>query len=804
MHPPVLLAPLLLLAGLLCTGLLCAGLLRAGEEPISFSLQIRPLLSEKCFSCHGPDAAHREAKLRFDDEASAKSARKDGPAIVAGDPAASQLWRRITTSDADDVMPPTKTHRALDAAQKALLRRWIAEGAPWGRHWAFEPLLPAPPGLGGGSAAIDGLVAAGLAGHGLAFSPPAEARVLARRLALDLDGLPPTPERADTFAAAWALDADAAVAAYADELLAAPAYGEHWARMWLDLARYADTKGYEKDLGREVWLYRDWVIGALNADMPYDRFTIEQLAGDLLPQPTTAQLTATAFQRNTMTNDEGGTDKEEYRTLAVKDRVDTTGQVWLGLSVGCAKCHSHKYDPITQEDYYRLFAIYNQSADAQGDDAPRLSLSTPEQDAARATLQAGLDAARAALEQQRKAEPGAPRKDAPVPEDSPAMAAAKKALQEAKDHLSAHQAGIPAVLVMRELAADRHRTTHVHVRGNFLSPGVVVEGAVPSLPGLPAGAPGPADRLALARWLVDAGNPLTPRVMANRVWARLFGTGVVESEEDFGALGSMPSDPRLLDQLARSLRDEGGWSLKRLLHTIVLSRTYRQEAHFDAQRQERDPANRWLWRGSRLRLTAEQLRDQALAVGGLLSAKLGGRSVMPPQPDGLWRSTYNGANWVNATGEDRYRRALYTYWKRTTPYPSMTAFDAGSREVCQLRRIHTDTPLQALVTLNDPVYLEAAAALGGRMIARAGDEAARAERGLRLALIRQPRAEEVAAVVAAYRLAHADFTARPAAAAELIAAAHTPAAADASPEERAAWTVAASVIINLDEFVSRN
>jgi hypothetical protein len=292
--------------------------------------------------------------------------------------------------------------------------------------------------------------------------------------------------------------------------------------------------------------------------------------------------------------------------------------------------------------------------------------------------------------------------------------------------------------------------------------------------------------------------------MANRIWARLFGTGLVESEEDFGALGSLPSHPRLLDQLARSLRDEGGWSLKHLLRTIVLSRTYRQEARFDSARRERDPANRWLSRGGRLRLTAEQLRDQALAVSGLLSAKVGGRSVMPPQPDGLWRSTYNATNWVNASGEDRYRRGLYTYWKRTTPYPSMSAFDAGSREVCQPRRIPTDTPLQALVTLNDPVYLEAAAALGARMLLTAGDEAARAERGLRLALIRAVGAPEIAALTASYRFALAEFTSRPGDAAALLAAARAPAAPGASPAQRAAWTVAASVILNLDEFVSRN
>ncbi len=778
--------------------------LSAADQPVNFSLQIRPLLSEKCFSCHGPDAAHREAKLRLDDESSAKAERKGGAAIVPGNAAASQVWKRITTSDADDVMPPPKTHRLLSAAQKELIRRWIADGAPWGRHWAFESLMPVDAALPTGPEAIDVLVAATHVSHGLTFAPEADPRILARRLALDLVGLPPTPERADAFAAAFAMNAVSAVASYADELLALPSYGEHWARMWLDLARYADTKGYEKDLGREMWLYRDWVINALNADMPYDRFSIEQLAGDLLPNATNDQVTATAFHRNTMTNDEGGTDDEEFRIAAVKDRVDTTGQVWLGLSVGCAKCHSHKYEPITHEDYYRMFAVFNQTADADRyDDAPALTLPSPEQEQRLKELEAAASAGKAAVEELRKSDPNAVRKDGPAPEDSPAIAAAKKSWIAAKDQLNAHRASIPSVLVMRELAADKRRITRVHQRGNFLMPGVEVTAAALPLPGLPA-LDGTPDRLALAKWLVSPVNPLTPRVMANRVWARLFGIGLVETEEDFGALGSMPSHPVLLDWLAHRYRDDLSWSLKRLLRTIVLSRTYRQAAVFDAVRLERDPANRWLSRGARLRLTAEQVRDQALAVGGLLSAKLGGRSVMPPQPDGLWRSTYNTTAWVTSTGEDRYRRGIYTYLKRTTPYPSLITFDAGSREICQVRRIHTDTPLQALVTLNDPVYLEAAAALAGRMLAVTGDESARAERGLRLTLIRGVRPEEIAVVVAAKRQATASFTASPDDATKLLTAAHATEAQFKTPIVHAAWLVAASVIINLDEFVTRN
>jgi Protein of unknown function (DUF1549)/Protein of unknown function (DUF1553)/Planctomycete cytochrome C len=775
----------------------------ASERPIDFSLQIRPLLSEKCFSCHGPDEAHREAKLRLDEEQSAKATRKGGAAIVPGDPTHSQVWTRILTTDPDDVMPPPSTHRTLSTADRALIRRWIEQGASWGTHWAFAPLTPVDPAWPGGAAGIDAAVAAAQARQGLSFAPAATPQALARRLALDLTGLPPTPERADALAAAS--DRPAAIAAYVDELLATPAFGEHWARLWLDLARYADTKGYEKDLTREMWLYRDWVIAALNADMPFDQFTIEQLAGDLLPNATQAQLTATAFHRNTMTNDEGGTDNEEFRLAAVKDRVDTTGQVWLGLSVGCAKCHSHKYDPIAQQDYYRFLAIFDQTEDADRyDDSPALNLPTPEQEARRVELDQAVATLRKELEEARKESPNPAKREDSAPEDTPVIAEIKVRLKAAKNALNEHKATIPSVLVMRELPANKRRTTRLHKRGSFLDQGDVVQPAVLPLPGIaqPEGS-GPVDRLVAARWLVSAGNPLTPRVVANRIWARLFGIGLVETEEDFGALGSLPSNAALLDLLAHTYRDTSGWSLKQFLRTVVLSRTYQQAVVLDAQRRDQDPLNRSLSRGARFRLTAEQVRDQALAVSGLLSGKVGGRSVMPPQPDGLWRSTYNATSWVTATGEDRYRRGLYTFLKRTTPYPSMTTFDAGSGEICQVRRLSTNTPLQALVTLNDPVYLEAAAALGKRMWSSAGDERAQAERGLRLALIRPVSDVEIAAVLAAKRQASVVFAASPTDAVALLKAANVTAVAADAPAH-ASWMMAASVILNLDELLTRN
>ncbi|MFM8434298.1 MAG: DUF1549 and DUF1553 domain-containing protein, partial [Planctomycetia bacterium] len=593
-----------------------------------------------------------------------------------------------------------------------------------------------------------------------------------------------------------------------DALLASPQFGEHWARMWLDLARYADTKGYEKDLGRTMWPYRDWVVDALNTDMPLDRFTEEQLAGDLLPGATRQQIVATAFHRNTMNNDEGGTDDEEFRVAAVKDRIDTTVQVWMGLTMGCAKCHTHKYDPISLDDYYAFYALFNQTADAdQTDDAPRLDLVSAEQQAEWDRLRAAHDAAKkavTAIEEEAKAEA---KPEAAGPDANDRLKAAKEAATAAKQQLSTFESGLVRLPVMRELPADKRRATRIHNRGNFLDPGASVEPAVLAAFGrLPDDAP--PNRIGVARWLTSHDNPLTPRVWANRVWARLFGIGIVETEEDFGALGSAPSHPELLDWLAASYRD-GGWSLKKLVKTIVMSDTYRQRSDITPALAAADPRNLLLSRGSRFRLPAETIRDQALAVSGLLSLKMGGPPVMPPQPEGLWRSTYNTKTWVDATGEARLRRGLYPFLKRTTPYPSFITFDAGSGEICQVRRIRTNTPLQALVILNDPVYLEAAGALAGRMATTAAgerltDPAAVAARGLELALVRLLRAGEAEPLVRFERDARARFEGDRAAADALVAAAAATVPDGATSADVAARVVVASAILNLDEFLTRN
>lgn len=764
----------------------------AAAEPVRYGRDVLPILSAKCFACHGPDDEGRQADLRLDLEAEAKRARDGATAIVPGKPEESTILARVTSADPDEVMPPSDSHKPLTPEQIDVLRRWIADGATWGRHWSFEPVVrPPPPAVPGGrppAAPIDAFVAARLAPHGLAIREPAEPHALVRRLALDLTGLPPTPEEADAFAAD---PAPAAYEALVDRLLASPAFGEHWARTWLDLARYGDTKGYEKDLPRTMWPYRDWVVDALNADMPLDRFTLEQLAGDLLEEPSERQRVATAFHRNTMANDEGGTDDEEFRVAAVKDRIDTTVQAWMGLTMGCAKCHTHKYDPISHHDYYAFYAIFNQTADAdRADEEPRLELLSAADRAERTRLKEAADAAEAAAKAVGK-------------EDADAQKTADQKLKEARRALRRFEDGVVRLPVMQELEPDERRTTRIHNRGNFLDPGAAVEPAVlPGFGGLPAGAA--PDRIGVARWLVSADNPLTPRVWANRVWARIFGIGIVETEEDFGALGSAPTHPELLDWLAADYRD-GGWSLKKLVKAIVMSDTYRQRSDVSPMLAAVDPRNQLLSRGGRHRLPAETIRDQALAVSGLLSRKRGGPPVMPPQPAGLWRSTYNTRTWVDAEGEDRHRRGLYTFLKKTTPYPSFVTFDAGSGEICQIRRIRTNTPLQALVTLNDPVYLEAAGALAKRMVAETdGTPAAVVTRGLRLALVRPPRAGEADPLVRLLDEARERFESDPAATDALLVAARAEPPPGAIRPAVAATVVAASAILNLDEFLTRN
>jgi len=654
------------------------------EAEVDFQRDIRPLLAKRCFACHGPDANSRKANLRLDTREGATGMGGGLTGIVPGSSAQSRVVARI--SHLTRPMPPEGER--LTSAQIEMIKKWIDAGALYRNHWSFDrPVRPDPPAVrhrGWLRNAIDHFVLAKLEQQRLNPSREADRRTLARRLSLDLIGLPPSPELVREFAADNHPDAYERLV---DRLLAMPQYGERWARVWLDLARYADTQGYERDFRRSVWPYRDWLIRAFNANMPFDQFTIQQLAGDLLPSPSQDDLIATGFHRNTMTNSEAGSDDEEYRGLAVKDRVAVTGQVWMGLTWGCAQCHTHKYDPISHTEFYQLYAFLNQTEDADRyDDAPSIKV------------------------------------------------------------------GDGSTLVMRELAPDKQRVTRIHLRGNFLDPGPEVTPGTPAaLHSFPQQSP--RNRLGLAQWLVSKDNPLTARVTVNRFWARLFGRGIVESEEDFGTQGSQPSHPQLLDWLATEFMQRD-WDMKGLLKTIVMSATYRQVSDASPELLKRDPYNRLLARGARYRLDAEAIRDQALSVSGLLSSKMYGAPVMPWQPEGIWQVVYNSEQWLTGPGEDRYRRSLYTFLRRTSPYPWLAAFDAPGGDVCAIRRIRTNTPLQALASLNDPLSMEAAQRLALRTLREAElSDKARASRMFELVLGREPTAQEAQRILTLHRQA---------------------------------------------------
>jgi hypothetical protein len=858
------------------------------------------------------------------------------------------------------VFPPRAFCVAVAAAMSTIVAQSPPQSAP--AHWSYRPIvrppLPECPDRAWCKEPLDCFVRAAQAAHGLSPAPEWDRATWLRRASLDLLGLPPSPEDVAAFVADTQ---DGAYGRAVDRLLADPAFGERWALWWLDLARYADSQGYEKDALRpDAWRWRDWVIAALNRDLRFDEFTIEQLAGDLLPDATLEQRVATAFHRQTMTNTEGGTDDEEFRSAAVIDRVNTTLSVWMGSTMGCAQCHDHKYDPFKQVEYYRLFAFFDQTADRdQPDESPTLRAPTAAQQARTAVIDTELAALQREIDgmasqrdewlrEQRErakafaaAKPTAavwhwlgplqaadfdsayatafaPERDVDLAadqdghrwEERPAFAdgvvhtwrgdraavylhrtidaaapakawlalgrddalkvwwngesvlqkktagaaapdqelvevalregrnevllkivngggpsgfcfalrgtpfggaaeaalslepmaggdperllaaafaqwAAAPAAQRARTAELQRERGElqgPLVPVLQELPAGQRRTTHLFLRGSFLTPGEVVTADVPACwPSLPPDAE--HDRLAFARWLVASDNPLTARVQANRIWEQLFGRGLVATSEDFGKQGEPPSHPELLDWLARDFVDEG-WSLKRLLRHLVLSATYRQAVAVPAELRERDPNNVWLARGPSFRLPGEILRDEALCCSGLLQRALGGPSVMPEQPAGVWTQIYSGEKWQTSAGADRHRRSLYTFWRRTSPHPAMTTFDAPSREFCVVRRVRTNTPLQALVLWNDPQFTECAAALAARAQREAGsgDDAAVLARMWQLALLRAPTAAETQRMLTFVR----DEQRR--------------GGDDASAH---AWTRCASVLLSLDEFVTK-
>jgi len=797
-------------------------------EPIHFSRQIRPILSENCISCHGPDEKARKGKLRLDDEQDAKRDRKGDFVILPGKPERSELIRRIESKDADEVMPPPKQHKTIPAAQVALLKEWIRQGAPWGRHWSYEPVArPAVP-KNGEANPIDAFLAERQKKEGLTWSPEAPKAILVRRLALDITGLPPTPEEVAKFSGVPHEE----IVAY---FLAKPAYGEHWARQWLDLARYADSAGYPSDPGRIIWAYRDWVIKALNRNQPFDQFVIEQLAGDLLPAPSEDQLIATAFHRNTMTQNEGGTSDEEFRNAAVIDRVNTTYAIFMGTTMACAQCHTHKYDPITITEYFRSYAFLNQSADSdKRDESPLHEIYPPgvkarrdqwmkESAAAEAVFKKSDPAWLAGFEEWLAKKPNLADKALKAALDTPKekrtnaqtkqlgdhyvrnVSAATKAERALADGLKKKIADAAPVTVpiMQDLTGDKRRKTFVQLRGNWQALGDPVDEGVPthlarwddSLP---------KNRLGLARWIASRENPLTARVTMNRLWETVFGVGIVRTSEEFGSQGDLPIHPELLDWLAAEFV-ETGWDTKKMLSLLLNSRAYRQSSASNARLNELDPDNRFVARGPRFRPSGEMLRDQALAVSGLLSPKMYGAPVRPLRPNmGLSIAFGGSGDWMTSAGEDRHRRSLYTETRRSTPYPSFATFDAPNRETCVIRRGRSNTPLQAFVTLNDPVFVETSQALARRLLKEGGaTDNARLRLAYSLCLSREPDAAELATLKALLAKSVAQYKTDVALATKMATDPLGPADKGADVPTLAAWTAVSSVIMNLDEFLMR-
>ena len=708
---------------------------------VDYNRDVLPIFSSRCFSCHGVDGKKRKAKLRLDVKEAAFAEREGVRAIVPGRPAESALVRRIFSAEKDEVMPPPGKGPALTEAEKTVLRDWIAQGAPYREHWAFERPRKGtvPPAGNWGVNEVDRFIQARLKKTGLEPQAAASKGELLRRVTFDITGLPPTAGELDAFLGD---DSPRAYEKVVDGLLASPRFGERLAMWWLDGARYGDSHGYDNDLENSQWPWRDWVIRSFNANKPFDEFTVEQLAGDLLEKPTNDQVIATGFNRNHRINTEGGAIDEEWRTEYVIDRVETMGMVWMGLSLGCARCHEHKYDPLSQKEFYQLFAFFN-----------------------------NLDEKGFINNLRGSAEPRAPYKANPKVQ----------------------------VMIMRE--QDKLRVSRVLKGGQYDTPGEEVKAGLPAfLPPLPEGEE--MSRLGLARWLVNGNHPLTARVVVNRLWEQLFGTGIVKSVENLGVQADWPSHPALLDWLAVDLT-ESGWNLKAFIRKLLLSSTYRQSHVVDAKRLRLDPANRLLSRGPRFRLQAEMVRDQALALSGLLVEKLGGPSVKPYQPAGLWEEVEKRGKFKRGNGQDLYRRSLYTNIRRTVAPPSMLLFDMPSREVCTVQRTRTNTPLQALALMNEVTYVEAAKKFAERMVRQDADAGQRISWGFRCATQRAPDEEELRILLAGYKRRLGRFKREPESARKLLERGEAKVSDGLDRAELAAMMTVAGVLLNLDEVINK-
>jgi Protein of unknown function (DUF1553)/Protein of unknown function (DUF1549)/Planctomycete cytochrome C/Carbohydrate binding module (family 6) len=914
MKKTLLATTILILSGLIF-------IISTNRKPIDFTTQVKPIINRNCITCHGGVRQKGGFSLLFREEALAKT--KSGKlAIIPGDPDHSEMIRRVTLKDPEDRMP--YKHNPLSGEEIEILRRWIKEGAPWGEHWAYtsvkEPPVPQLKTFFGlfsrksdwAKSDIDHFVEEKWDEQKLKPSPQADKQTLLRRVSLDITGLTPDERLANKYLND---QSDRAYADLVDSLLASPHYGEKWTAMWLDLARYADTKGYERDDSRSIWKYRDWLIRAFNEDKPYDQFLTEQIAGDLIPDATDEQYIATAFHRNTMTNDEGGTDNEEFRTAAVLDRVNTTWQALLGTTFACVQCHSHPYDPFKHDDYYKFMAFFNDTRDEDTEaDYPLLRSYN---DSMQRQLTSVVNWLKQNVSEEKAKEvytflktwqpsynsltcdsftnselsdtkwlafrnkavcrlknvdlqkkdqlifrcqvftPGGVWQihlDSPggtvistipltkksndwvitqtkislskgihdlyftysnpnlkKPEDNGVIfdwfyfteefpGKDKSGYSEIKKKYERlYSSIIPTTPVMMDNPPDMHRNSFVFERGNWLVKGDKVTPDVPkSLNPFPANAP--YNRLGLAMWITSRQNPLTARTMVNRIWEQLFGTGLVETLEDMGSQGSPPTHPDLLDWLSYQFMYADNWSVKRLIRRIVMSATYQQDSKITQMSLQKDPYNKYYARGSRVRLSAEQIRDQALCISGEFCDSMYGPSVYPWQPKGIWLSPWNGKDWEQSKGDQQYRRALYTYWKRSAAYPSMITFDGISREVCTARRIRTNTPLQALATLNDSAYIDMARHFAHRMQTASGSDLQKQIReGYQWATYHEIDEKSLQALIKLYNASLRQFENNKDRTCEILGG-----VSDDTRPETAALTVVANAILNLDEVLTKN
>lgn len=821
-------------------------------QTIDFNRDIRPILSENCFYCHGQDANKRQAELRLDQRDPAVNAG----AIVPGDAAKSTLVARILSDDPEQVMPPPKSNRRLTAEQKEKLKQWVAAGADYKAHWAFvAPIRPAEPPVknaGWGRNPIDRFVLARLESENMSPSPEADRATLIRRLSIDLTGLPPTPQDVDAFVA----DTDEkAYEKLVDRLLANPHYGERMALPWLDAARYADSNGFQQDGDTWQWIWRDWVVKALNDDLPFDQFTIWQLAGDLLPGATTEQKIASGFNRNHLLNGEGGAIAEEQRFVILFDRIDTTATTWLGLTMACAQCHDHKYDPITTRDYYGLLDAFNRLPESGTPQffssrirvaAPFLELPTEENSRQLAQYDEEIKAAEAeaatvanaAFEGWRTGifADGKPAEGKGLPDPLAAILrkpenerndAEKKSLEtDLRKHfdekvrntltgkfpvlgkaegIRKQQAAyrsdkLPRVMIMSD---ERPRETSILDRGEYLKPKEKVTFSTPAfLPPMPDGAP--ANRLGFAQWLVRPEHPLTARVQVNRIWQHYFGTGIIKTSEDFGVQSEYPIHGPLLDWLAVDFR-ESGWSMKRLHKMIVMSSTYRQSSRISPELRSRDSENRLYARASRFRMPSMLLRDWALSASGLIDLRVGGAPVYPYQPDAVWEALAitkeRDFTYPKSSGNDLYRRSLYTFWRRTVIPANM--FDASNRQTCRVRQAATSTPLHALTTLNDPTWVEAARTLAEQSMKAQPSLQGRLTHAFRRVAGRPVTDADLKVLQRAYQRQHGLYQADAEAAKALLSVGESKRDLDLNPAEHAAMTAVCLAILNLDEALTR-